>query len=170
MRCVAWCPNLKLSLIAVASGQRLLLVNPKVGDKLWTKKTDDLLAETPQNDETLDSERLKAAVQWSRAEGEEFEKGVRLIITHFKPIKQLTWHGRGDYFATVMPEGANRSTIIHQLSKRRSQIAFAKSKGLIQYVLFHPIKPCLFVAVSLQNNLKVIIIDYQNMYYFCTLF
>lgn len=84
-------------------------------------------------------------------------------MKHFKVIRQVTWHGKGDYFATVMPEGANRSALIHQLSKRRSQIPFSKSKGLVQYVLFHPIKPCLFVAVSSKqivilfvfNNLKI---------------
>lgn len=97
---------------------------------------------------TTESERIKAAVQWNLAEGAEFEAGFRLVLTHFKPIKQVTWHGRGDYFSTVMPEGANRSALIHQLSKRRTQIPFSKSKGLIQCVLFHPVKPCLFVAVS----------------------
>lgn len=147
VRCVAWCPNIKLSIIAAASGNCLLLINPKVGDKLLIKKTDDLMAEVPQID-TMETERVKTAVEWSVATGEQQAKGVRLIIKHFKPIRQVTWHGRGDYFATVMPEGANRSTLIHQLSKRRSQIPFAKSKGLVQCVLFHPIKPCLFVAVS----------------------
>ncbi|XP_013114128.2 ribosome biogenesis protein BOP1 homolog [Stomoxys calcitrans] len=152
VRCVAWCPNAKLSIIAVASGNRLLLINPKVGDKMLVKKTDDLLSEEPQID-SLESERIKTAVQWSKAEAAEQEKGVRLVITHFKPIRQVTWHGRGDYVATVMPEGANRSALIHQLSKRRSQIPFAKSKGLIQCVLFHPIKPCLFVAT--QHNIRI---------------
>ena len=71
----------------------------------------------------------------------------------FKIINiQVTWHGRGDYFATVMPEGANRSVLIHQLSKRRSQIPFNKSKGLVQCVLFHPVRPYFFVAVSI--NIK----------------
>lgn len=60
----------------------------------------------------------------------------------------MTWHGRGDYAATVMPDGANRSVLIHQMSTRRSQIPFAKSKGLVQSVLFHPIRPFLFVAVN----------------------
>lgn len=147
VRCVAWCPNPKLSIIAVASGNQLLLVNPKVGDKMLVKKTDDLLSEEPQSD-SMESERIKTAVQWSTADSAGQEKGVRVVITHFKPIRQVTWHGRGDYIATVMPEGANRSALIHQLSKRRSQIPFAKSKGLIQCVLFHPVKPCLFVAVS----------------------
>lgn len=119
-----------------------------VGDKVLTKKTDEILTEAPQID-TLENERIKTAVQWSVAEGDDYEAGYRLIITHFKTITQATWHGRGDYIATVMPDGANRSTLIHQLSKRRSQFPFTKSKGLIQCVLFHPVKPCLFVAVSL---------------------
>lgn len=146
VRSVAWCPNAKISLIAIASGQKLILLNPKVGDKMLTKKTDDVLTEAPKSDQ-LENERIKSAVQWAVSEGDEYEKGHRIVITHFKPIKQVTWHGRGDYFSTVMPEGANRSTLIHQLSKRRTQIPFSKSKGLIQCVLFHPVKPCLFVAV-----------------------
>ncbi|XP_068145440.1 ribosome biogenesis protein BOP1 homolog [Drosophila tropicalis] len=153
VRCVAWCPNAKLSIIAVATGSRLLLVNPKVGDKLLIKKTDDLLAEEPSNQDIIDNERIKTAVQWSTAEAAEQEKGVRVIINHFKPIRQVTWHGRGDYLSTVMPEGANRSALIHQLSKRRSQIPFSKSKGLIQCVLFHPVKPCFFVAT--QHNIRI---------------
>lgn len=147
VRSVAWCPNPKISLIAIASGQRLILLNHLVGDKMLVKKTDDILVEAPKTD-LLESDRIKAAVQWATSEGEDYERGFRLVLTHFKPIKQVTWHGRGDYFATVMPEGANRSALIHQLSKRRTQIPFAKSKGLIQCVLFHPVKPCLFVAVS----------------------
>lgn len=118
---------------------------------MLVKKTDDILVEAPKVD-LLESDRIKTAVQWATAEGEEYEKGFRLVLTHFKPVKQVTWHGRGDYFATVMPDGANRSALIHQLSKRRTQVPFTKSKGLIQCVLFHPVKPCLFVAVS--NHLE----------------
>lgn len=150
VRSVAWCPNVKISLIAIASGQRLILVNPKVGDRMLTARTDEILVEAPKSD-LLENERIKTAVQWASTDHHHDEykvDGFRLVITHFKPIKQVTWHGRGDYFATVMPEGANRSTLIHQLSKRRTQIPFAKSKGLVQCVLFHPVKPCLFVAVS----------------------
>lgn len=148
VRSVAWCPNMKISLIAIASGQRLILLNPKVGDHMLSTRTDEILKEAPKID-LLENERIKTAVQWATSDGDEYKNtGFRLVITHFKPIKQVTWHGRGDYFATVMPEGANRSTLIHQLSKRRTQIPFSKSKGLVQCVLFHPVKPCLFVAVS----------------------
>ena len=71
-----------------------------------------------------------------------------MVINHFKDVRQVTWHGRGDYFAAVLPEGANRSVIVHQLSRRKSQFPFSKSKGLVQCVMFHPIRPVLFVAVS----------------------
>ena len=125
------------------------MINPGVGDKLITKKTDDLLAEAPKL-EQLESDRITTAVQWIQLTEEEQKAGIRIVINHFKDIKQVSWHGRGDYFATVMPEAANRSVIIHQLSKRRSQFPFSKSKGLVQCVLFHPVKPCLFVAVRLK--------------------
>jgi len=70
------------------------------------------------------------------------------MLNFFFHLFQVTWHGRGDYAATVMPDGANRSVLIHQMSTRRSQLPFAKSKGLVQSVLFHPIRPFLFVAVK----------------------
>uniref|UniRef100_A0A182QZU2 Ribosome biogenesis protein BOP1 homolog n=1 Tax=Anopheles farauti TaxID=69004 RepID=A0A182QZU2_9DIPT len=152
VRSVAWCPNSKISLVAVASGKRVLLVNPKVGDYVLVKKTDDLLSEAPRSD-TIDNERIRTAVQWGEVKEEEHKLGVRIVITHFREVRQVTWHGRGDYFATVMPDAAYRSVMIHQLSKRRSQLPFSKSKGLVQCVLFHPIKPCLFVAT--QRHVRV---------------
>lgn len=62
---------------------------------------------------------------------------------------QVTWHGKGDYFASVMQDGQNRSVVIHQLSSRRSQLPLNRSKGLIQCVLFHPVRPIFFIAVSM---------------------
>ncbi|XP_050073826.1 ribosome biogenesis protein BOP1 homolog [Anopheles maculipalpis] len=152
VRSVAWCPNSKISLVAVASGKRVLLINPKVGDYMLVKKTDDLLAEAPRSD-TVDNERIQTAIQWGEVTEEESKAGVRIVITHFREVRQVTWHGRGDYFATVMPDAAYRSVMIHQLSKRRSQLPFSKSKGLVQCVLFHPVKPCLFVAT--QRHVRV---------------
>lgn len=100
---------------------------------------------------SLVCERVQSAVQWEQAERENWNNGIRIILNHFKIVKQVTWHGKGDYFASVMPDGQNRSVLIHQLSKRKSQLPFSKSKGLIQCVLFHPIKTFLFVAVSVST-------------------
>lgn len=108
VRSVAWCPNPKISLIAVATDKRCLLINPYVGDiKLISKKTDDILAESPVNDQ-IENEKIKAAIQWTTDIDEDEKKdGVRIVINHFQEIKQVTWHGRGDYFATVMPSGVS---------------------------------------------------------------
>lgn len=103
-------------------------------------------------------DRVRSAVQWDQVEKEHWSIGIRVILNNFKIVKQITWHGKGDYFATVMPDGQNRSVLINQLSKRRSQLPFSKSKGLIQCVLFHPIRPYLFVAVSNSNLLKILIV------------
>lgn len=67
-----------------------------------------------------------------------------------------------------MPDGANRSVLIHQMSTRRSQLPFAKSKGLVQSVLFHPIRPFLFVAVRNKFIFTIIfvIISYSSTLYF----
>lgn len=46
---------------------------------------------------------------------------------------------------------------MHQLSKQKSVRPFAKMNGIVQQVVFHPLKPIIFVAVSLRiNNLKKI--------------
>ena len=112
-------------------------------------------------------------MQWQEPSEEEWNNSIRLVINHFKEIKQVgsqydvswgiflkysnanmyiysqvTWHGRGDYFASVMSDAGNRCVVIHQVSTRRSLIPFAKPKGLVQCVLFHPVKPFLFIAVS----------------------
>lgn len=42
-----------MSLIAVATGKRLLLINPKVGDKMLTKKMDDILEEAPKTNDVM---------------------------------------------------------------------------------------------------------------------
>ncbi|KAK1117740.1 hypothetical protein K0M31_015681 [Melipona bicolor] len=160
IRSVAWCPNQSLSLIAVAAEKKVLLINPGVGDHLITDKTNHLLEIIPQSD-VIVSERVKTAVQWEQAEGDYGTNGIRIILNHFKIVKQVTWHGKGDYFATVMPDGQNRSVLINQLSKRRSQLPFTRSKGLIQCVLFHPIRPYLFVAT--QRNVRIYDLIKQEM-------
>ncbi|XP_049788021.1 ribosome biogenesis protein BOP1 homolog [Schistocerca cancellata] len=152
VRSVSWCPNQSLSLIAIAADKKVLLVNPGVGDHMIVNKTDNLLQDPPEQD-ILIPERIKSAVQWEKPSESDWKNGIRIILNHFKEVRQVTWHGRGDYFATVMPEGLNRSVLIHQLSKWRSQVPFSKSKGLVQCVLFHPIRPIFFVAT--QRNVRV---------------
>nr|NVI69944.1 putative ribosome biogenesis protein BOP1 homolog [Cucujiformia] len=152
VRSVEWCPNSALSLILVASGNKVLIINPNVGDFVITSKTDTVLKEIPKSDFVV-SERVSSAVQWDIPDDEMYSAGVRIILKHFKEVTQITWHGKGDYFASVMPDGANKSVLISQISRRRSQLPFTKAKGLVQCVLFHPTKPCLFVAT--QRHIRI---------------
>ncbi|XP_078690255.1 ribosome biogenesis protein bop1-B-like [Branchiostoma floridae x Branchiostoma belcheri] len=154
VRSVAWCPNTAVCLVAAVVDSTVTIINPSLGDKLVYHSTDNLLNtyEAPESLET------KLPVEWSAAEGRDYDMGIRLRIAHPKIIRQVTWHGKGDYFAVVMPDGGSMSVLIHQLTKRRSQNPFRKSKGLVQCVLFHPIRPFLFVAtqryVRVYNLLK----------------
>ncbi|KAL0127470.1 hypothetical protein PUN28_005626 [Cardiocondyla obscurior] len=152
IRSVAWRPNQAVSLIAVATDKKVLLINPGVGDNVTVNKTDELAKIIPQS-EIMVSDRVQKAVQWEQANDESWNNGIRIILNHFKTVNQVTWHGKGDYFATVMQDGQNRSVLIHQLSKRRSILPFNKSKGIVQCVQFHPFKPFLFVAT--RRNVKI---------------
>lgn len=50
IRSVAWCPNQAISLIAVVADRKVLLINPGIGDRLVTSKTDELLEIIPQSE------------------------------------------------------------------------------------------------------------------------
>ncbi|KAF5298500.1 hypothetical protein FQA39_LY19225 [Lamprigera yunnana] len=152
VRSVKWCPNVALSLILVASGNKVILLNPNVGDFLINSKTDSVLKDSPKND-TVINERVRSTVIWEEPSEIEYRKGYRAVLVHFKEVTQVTWHGKGDYFAVVMPDGQNRSVLIGQVSKRRSQLPFTRPKGLVQTVIFHPSKPYLFVAT--QRHIRV---------------
>ncbi|XP_048576752.1 ribosome biogenesis protein bop1-B isoform X2 [Nematostella vectensis] len=140
---IDWNPNPQCSLVAVAMGDSALVVNPWLGDKLICSATDEMLDSFSTQGDSRES-----AVEWGASDAEEYKQGIRLILKHIKAISKITWHAKGDYFATLLPQGGNKSVFIHQLSKRRSQCPFKKAKGLVQQVLFHPSKPFLFVATQ----------------------
>jgi len=148
VKCVSWCPNNALSLVAVAVDTKVHLVNTGLGDKLVNQRTDELLGEAPDNSGYVAPARVTQAVRWVAGAEGGGPPGTLVTVDHFKPVKQVTWHAKGDYFASVLPEGANRSVLIHQLSKWRSQVPFSKAKGQVQCVLFHPVRPHLFVTTQ----------------------
>jgi len=142
---MAWNPNPSLTLLAVAVEHKAVIVNHSLGDKLLCTATDELIESYAPQDEAGPKE---SGVEWSVATEEQYKNGERLTITHNKVISQITWHGKGDYFASVVPQGGSKAVFIHQMTKRRSQCPFKKAKGLIQRVLFHPTRPFLFVATQ----------------------
>ncbi|XP_070604567.1 ribosome biogenesis protein BOP1 [Erythrolamprus reginae] len=143
VKSLAWNPNPTLCLVAVAVEQAVLLVNAGLGDKLLCGATDQLLEGYVAPEEA----RLQP-VTWEEAEEEEQRLGVRLRLRLGKPLKQVAWHGKGDYFATVVSDNSHLQVLIHQASKRWSQAPFRRSKGQVQRVLFHPLRPFFFVATQ----------------------
>ncbi|MEQ2208704.1 hypothetical protein XENOCAPTIV_012179, partial [Xenoophorus captivus] len=77
-------------------------------------------------------------------------------------VHQVTWHSKGDYLASVMPDHSSHLQVfIHQLSRRRSQNPFRRNKGLVQAVSFHPIRPYFFVAT--QRSVRIYNLVKQEM-------
>eukprot|EP01094_Clydonella_sp_ATCC50884_P021291 TRINITY_DN4665_c0_g1_i1.p2 TRINITY_DN4665_c0_g1~~TRINITY_DN4665_c0_g1_i1.p2 ORF type:complete len:275 (-),score=116.39 TRINITY_DN4665_c0_g1_i1:411-1235(-) len=76
--------------------------------------------------------------------------GVKIWIHHALPVENVTWHRKGDYFASVCPSSVSRSVIIHRLSSKTSQCPLRKKKkkgrSAVQCVEFHPSKPIFFVV------------------------
>ncbi|KAJ2951501.1 hypothetical protein O0L34_g13653 [Tuta absoluta] len=147
---VAWTPATGLSLIAAAVGSKLLLLNPgsDIGCHRVAARTDELLEEPPPQHDVVMDERTSAVSQWAAVSPEDWARGVRLAVTHFRPLTHLAWHARGDYITVTLRDAAARAVVVHQISRRRSQLPFGRSKGLVQCALFHPIKPLLFVATQ----------------------
>ncbi|KAA6423515.1 MAG: ribosome biogenesis BOP1 protein [Trebouxia sp. A1-2] len=53
----------------------------------------------------------------------------------------------------LLPTGNTQAVLVHQLSKHTTQNPFRKNRGRVVRVLFHPLKPFLFVAT--QNHVRV---------------
>jgi len=109
-----------------------------------------------------------SSVIWTNGKDRNPTSNAPVLVLSLPPSaglpRQITFHRRGDYFATVceLPpayilsvskfflivsgEGQN-GLWIHQITKRHSQNPFKKIKGTVQRVLFHPTKPQFFVAV-----------------------
>ena len=159
---VSWCCFPGRTVLAVASGKDVILLNPGVGSKISVTETDNLFEKTS----TEQVKDRKGVFEWKLIPKEEgrnldWKDGKRVVISHNKPVTQIAWHSRGDYFAAVMPTGANRSVIIHQLSKKRSQIPFSKANGIIQCVLFHPSRP--YFIVGTQKSIRIYNLMKQEM-------
>ncbi|CAL8396470.1 unnamed protein product [Gadus morhua 'NCC'] len=157
VRSVAWNPNPAVCLVAVAVGCDVLLLCPSLGDRLLIGSTEQLLSayQPPE-------EKGEELVVWTTAEGEEHSQGVRLRLTHPKAVQQVVWHSKGDYLSSVMPQPSSHlQVLVHQVSRRRSQNPFRRSKGLVQCVSFHPLRPYFFVAT--QRSVRVYNLIKQEM-------
>ncbi|WVR05368.1 ribosome biogenesis protein ERB1 [Kwoniella sp. DSM 27419] len=88
------------------------------------------------------------AIKWVRPSERDRERGVLVFVEVPGTPKQVSWHRKGDYFATVAADASNKAVLIHQLSKHATQSPFRKLPGAVQRVAFHPTKPHFFAATQ----------------------
>ncbi|KAI8367909.1 NUC169 domain-containing protein [Choanephora cucurbitarum] len=145
---ISWCPNpdVWVFAISVGHGQVHLISPPKLATPEQVMNTDQF---TKAGFAVSQSSENKS-VSWFRAsEVDEERYGYKVCIQHPQVVKQITWHRKGDYLATVSPEAKNLAVLIHQVTKHQTQTPFKRLKGLVQKVAFHPIKPVFFVATQI---------------------
>lgn len=150
---VRWRPGTEVSVLAAATGEDVFLMVPPILEPEIDIASQEILdagwgfaASSGPNGA---APKKESAAKWIRPTRAGLsEDGVLVKITLRKAVKVISWHRRGDYFATVSPQGQSAAVAIHTLSKHLSQLPFRKLKGLAQYAQFHPSKPIFFVATQ----------------------
>ncbi|KAL9115281.1 MAG: hypothetical protein Q9187_007341, partial [Circinaria calcarea] len=165
---VRWRPGHEAAILSAATGEDLFLAVPPVVDpeiEAASREIIDAGWSYATNGITNGVAKKAPAAPWARPGSRLEESGVLIKVTLRNTIKVISWHRRGEYFATVCPQGETSAVAIHTLSKHLTQLPFRRLKGLAQSAQFHPSKPIFFVAtqrmvrsydLSKQELLKII--------------
>lgn len=139
--------NAKWNIIAAIPGEEGLLPEEEPVEE----EVDEGAEEPDSDDETPLSKQCAS---------DDFD-AYRVKLDIGRRVTHITWHRNGDYFATVSPQSSATAVLIHRLSRSMSNSPFNKSKGLVQRVMFHPIKP-FFLVVS-QRSVRVYDLPTQKL-------
>ena len=142
---IDWSAN---GFIAIGEGNRLHLINPLIGSEDALTNMDYFIDEA----KTSYSAESGHVVEWQffdKSTDEYMVEGRRIQMSFKTDVSQVIFHKKGDYLATLTPRADNKDQVfIHSLKKGKSQRPFMKSKSDIQRVLFHHLKPILFIATK----------------------
>jgi hypothetical protein len=97
----------------------------------------------------VESDGRVSAMEWVKPPPSDYQKnGVRFVLTLPRPVTQVAWHRKGNYFASVHPgNGVSDAVAVHSLLRRHSAYHFRKGRD-VQRVAFHPAKPLFFLATK----------------------
>lgn len=147
---VRWRPTRGTFVLAAATAEHIFLMAPDLGALGATSNgsplSRDILTAGFQPVATNGDDKSVPAGRWRQPESKLRECGVLVQVTVRAPVRAISWHRRGDHFATVSPRGQKSALAIHTLSKHSTQLPLKNLKGFIQHTQFHPSKPILFVA------------------------
>lgn len=143
-----WSQDNKGGLLVICSGTNVLIYNFDFLPKLDYKNNEFLIEDSLAANKNVQNPVIKW--EYVAKDHEDYETGKRIYFELVSQVKFVTFHEKGDYFATVCPETKNQNDVvlIHSLSKGSSQRPFNKSKADISKVLFHPLKPFLFILTK----------------------
>jgi ribosome biogenesis protein ERB1 len=152
VNCVRWRPTKGTAILAAAAGEDIFLMIPPVLDPETEQENRAILDvgfgyATSGQQAPLNVGQTPPA-KWARPGTKLEDEGVLIRITVRSTVKVISWHRRGDHFATTSPSGQRSAVAIHTLSKHLTQIPFRKLSGLAQTAHFHPSRPLFFVATQ----------------------
>jgi len=151
---VRWRPGKDAMILSAAAGESIYLIVPPQANPETEISSRELLdagwgyAASTNTTTTNGTAKSDSPAQWTRPGSRLEDEGVLVRIALRHSVKVITWHRRGEYFATVSPQGQSRAVAIHTLSKHLTQLPFRRLKGLAQSAQFHPSKPIFFVATQ----------------------
>lgn len=162
---VEWNPLSGTGILAVSAGDNIYLIVPPLfhidvenhGRQLieagWAYATNGRDAKPSTNLESGDeAETTKVkksnSAKWTKPPAKLADSGCGVVVRCKHTVKRISWHRKGDYLVSTAPEGANSAVLIHKMSNHSTQSPFRKSKGIIQYAMFHPFRPHLYVATQ----------------------
>jgi ribosome biogenesis protein ERB1 len=102
---VSWNPNPSIHLFATVSNSTVTLIDPRMGSEAIRNSTETLIA---TGSKRLIEHSANALTLWQYSKSDHddpINEGFRVSLRHQRPIGHLTWHRKGDYFATVCSEG-----------------------------------------------------------------
>ncbi|KAH7930308.1 BOP1NT-domain-containing protein [Leucogyrophana mollusca] len=141
---IEWCPRTDVSFFVAGIEEKLHFFIPPHLTPAVSNLTQSLLAPATLPPAT------QSAIKWTSSAASSADGSILTI--NLPPAsglpKQLTWHRKGDYLASVSSSESQGGVWMHQISRRHSQAPFKKIKGTVQLVLFHPTKPHFFVATQ----------------------
>jgi ribosome biogenesis protein ERB1 len=94
---LSWNPNKSVSIVAVCCDQKVFLLDPGVGNTDQKEITNEIIGECKKS--------MDGDSSWDIPTKNEIDLGHLLHIPLHSRITQFVWHRKGDYFATVAPDG-----------------------------------------------------------------
>jgi ribosome biogenesis protein ERB1 len=158
--CVSWCPSEAACIFAATIGTAVFVVSAAESlglsavesHALMNLAQDNMPGDVPDG---ISWELISSVPSGNGTEpaSTDVNQGMLLIVHHPRPLRTVTWHAKGDYFASVGKDSTGGTVAIHRLSRRSSQLPFKRRTAAVQTVRFHPTRPFFFVATM--HNVRV---------------